>query len=91
MYALKRIFAYAIDTAIVFFLAGAATRMLPQLIFKSDNPSPAIMMLFSYASLALYAGLPTVLMGTLAGGFGWTPGKLISCCACAETTAKLRE
>jgi len=76
MYALKRIIAYLIDSAIVLWLAGQTGSFLARLLL-SGEPNPARVALYSYAMMAASGAVPIVVIGALSGGLGWTPGKLV--------------
>jgi uncharacterized RDD family membrane protein YckC len=77
MYAIKRIIAYGIDLAIITFISGMANSHLYRLLTIAPQLEQYKGMLLSYSSLAISAGVPIVLFGTLSGSLGWTPGKLI--------------
>ena len=74
MRSLKRILAYLIDYALVFFLLMPfASRMLGSFV-PFYGPSAAY--LFGYATFGLSLVVPAVVLGVLTGLLGWTPGKL---------------
>jgi hypothetical protein len=78
MYALKRIIAYSIDATIIFAIAGLGRHMLFSMAIDHVlNPHSLGGTVMAYGSIALFAGLPIIVLGTLSGLFGWTPGKLI--------------
>lgn len=77
MYALKRIVAYGIDVGIAMFISTLLTGQLYKYMTTVPQLSQVKDILPGYASLAITAGIPIVLFGTLSGALGWTPGKLI--------------
>ena len=61
MYATKRIFAYAIDLCIVFFITTLFIAEIYKFIGSEPQPSQFKVMLFSYGSMAISAGIPIIL------------------------------
>jgi uncharacterized RDD family membrane protein YckC len=80
MYALKRIVAFSVDYISMLFISTA----LYGYVAKVLNPVLVkIELMEGYAHYALSTGvlmiLPILIIGTLSGLLGWTPGKLICC------------
>jgi len=77
MYSIKRIAAYAIDLVVV-YIVGLGLNLLAVALIGSDPESGLGMIVFTQlAGSVISYGIPIVVFGSLAGLFGWTPGKLI--------------
>ena len=75
MYALKRIFAYLIDYAIIFLSSLIVVELLSVTVFTSVPPH--LQAGLSIATWGLSLLLPTLLLGIMTGLTGRTPGKLL--------------
>lgn len=73
MYALKRIFAYLIDMALVIL---PARFYADEILDKLDNII-AIPALFASSFWMVQSGIPILALGILVGQFGKSPGKLV--------------
>jgi hypothetical protein len=82
MYTLKRIVAYGIDLAIIYGLGALLTLIVLPLLVTSTTVTGESTVgvgaaLFSMAMVPLSYGGPVLLLGSMEGLLGWTPGKLL--------------
>jgi uncharacterized RDD family membrane protein YckC len=76
MYSLKRVFAHMIDMLIIMVLSTAITLLINSIALQLGT-NTAIPLITGVITPIVSNGVPIVLLGTIAGIFGWSPGKLI--------------
>src|SRR5512133_3152588 len=77
MYALKRIFAYVIDYALLLYITSICLQSAEAAIQERLAQFLPANVLLTYASLFVTFGIPVLILGTVVGLVGWTPGKFL--------------
>ena len=74
MYALKRIVAYGIDYGLLLFVTMVCMQSAESAIQAKLAQFVPVNFILAYASMAITYGIPVLVLGSLIGLVGWTPG-----------------